>query len=141
MKRPEEIKTQYIQSIDKHLEDLLQNRVTEMFEIEKFSEILCIHPVHLSNTIKETTGTSACGILQIKTMERAIRLLKDESITIRSIALQLTFEPSQFTKWFKKILYLTPKEYRRQLAQSDRLLLDSEIMTILTKYADIPLSF
>ena len=141
MAKSQEIKKRYINSIDKHLDDIIDNKATEMFEIEDFAEIICIHPTHLSDTIKKTTGISACGLYQVKIMERALRLLKNRSLTIQDIALQLTYEPSQFTKWFKRITNLTPKHYRFRLSKPNGVNVNSEIMTILKNHVDIPLCF
>jgi len=115
LKRPEEIKATYLKLIDRHLDDLLHGRVSEMQEIEDFADQLHIHPIHLSNTIKALTGTSPCGLYQVKIMEAAQKLLADPRVTIRQIAFLLTFEPSQFTKWFKRFQGITPKQFRAQL--------------------------
>ncbi len=111
--RPEQLKTLYIQLIDKHLDDLVRGRAEDMLEIEDFAGLMYIAPAHLSNTIKDTTGMSACGVYQHKIMETAHRLLADRDKSIRDIALTLSFEPSQFTKWFKRFNGMTPKEYRK----------------------------
>ena len=115
--RPEEIKTAYLQLIDKHLDDLLHNRADCMMEIEDFANALHIHPVHLSGTIKELTGISPCGLYQPKILKAAKRLLIEDRRSIRDIALQLTFEPSHFTKWFKKMTGVTPGQLRKSLNQ------------------------
>jgi AraC family transcriptional regulator of adaptative response / methylphosphotriester-DNA alkyltransferase methyltransferase len=101
MNRPAEIRSLYEHLIDQHLDDLIQGRASEMFEIEDFAEQLHIHPVHFSNTIKDLTGLSPCGIFQQKILETALKLLVDQQLTIKQIALIMTYEPSQFTKWFK----------------------------------------
>ncbi|MXV15042.1 helix-turn-helix domain-containing protein [Hufsiella ginkgonis] len=141
MKRPEEIKREYIHLIERHLDELIRNKAGKMFGIEDFSRMLFVHPTHLSNTIKEATGTSACGIYQLKIMEMALRLLADTSLSIKDIALLLTYEPSQFTKWFKRIINLTPKQYRLKLSSLGPMRVNSETMTILKRYSDIPLCF
>jgi AraC family transcriptional regulator, regulatory protein of adaptative response / methylphosphotriester-DNA alkyltransferase methyltransferase len=112
-----------------------------MLEIEDFAGLLFIQPTHLSDTVKSNTGTSACGVLQLKIMEQALRLLADQSLTIKEIALLLTYDPSQFTKWFKRITALTPKAYRTQLLNGRKEKVNTEIMTILKTYAAIPLRF
>ena len=110
--RPEQLKDEYVRLIDQHLIDLVEHNATEMHEIEDFAALLFIHPIHLSNTIKDFTGVSACGIYQTKIMDVAKGLLHNSKFTIRQVALTLTFEPSQFTKWFKKHAGVTPKQYR-----------------------------
>lgn len=141
MNRPESITKQYIQCIDRHLDDLVYNRADQMLEIEGLAAILCIHPTHLSNTIQQTMGTSACGVFQVKIMERALQLLGQPGLSIKHIALQLSYEPSQFTKSFKRITGLSPKQYRMRAASPHKKEVNSEIMTILKNYADLPLCF
>jgi AraC family transcriptional regulator of adaptative response / methylphosphotriester-DNA alkyltransferase methyltransferase len=113
--RPEQLSDQYTRLIDQHLEDLVTHRADEMYEIENFADIMCIHPNHLSNTIKDFTGISACGIYQEKIIETARKMLDDPTRSIRSVAITLTFEPSQFTKWFKRFQGMTPGQYRKGL--------------------------
>lgn len=110
--RPQEITEAFARLIDEHLADLEYHRATEMFEIEVFADKLCIHPTHLSNTVKEITGQSPCGIYQEKILNLARRLLSSTDRTVRDIAFSLDFEPSQFTKWFKRFNGTTPKVYR-----------------------------
>jgi AraC-like DNA-binding protein len=141
MTRPEEITLRYINLIDEHLTNLVLNVTDQMLEIEDFAKLLFIHPTHLANTIKGMTGTSACGIYQLKIIERALRLLADASLPIKDIAYMLTYEPSQFTKWFKRITKLTPGQYRSQINKGDETMINTEMMTILKKHADIPLCF
>ncbi len=117
-KRPQELTEQYVWQIDRHLDDLLLGKAVNMLEIEDFSDLLFVHPTHLSNTIKEVTGTSACGIYQMKIMEVALKLLSDPSRSIHDVALTLTYDPSQFTKWFKRLQGITPKEFRKKLTSS-----------------------
>jgi AraC family transcriptional regulator of adaptative response / methylphosphotriester-DNA alkyltransferase methyltransferase len=113
--RPEQITKDYINMIDSHLEDLVRGRADEMFEIEDFAERLFIHPTHLSNTIKQTTGGSPCDIYEVKIVAVAKGLLNDPERSIKDVALTLTFDPSQFTKWFKRFAGTTPKAYRKSL--------------------------
>ena len=141
MTRPEEIKAQYIQSVNRHLDDLVHNRSVDMLEIEDFARMLCIHPTHLSNTIQATTGTSACGVFQVKILEKALELLADSSLSIQQIARQLTYEPSQFSKWFRRMTGLTPKAYRAQLSAPGKRNINTEIMTSLENRLGIPLCF
>jgi AraC-like DNA-binding protein len=111
--RPQQIQESFIQLIDQHLDDLVHSRSEQMFEIEHFAELMFIHPTHLSNTIKELTGGTPCGIFQSRILVTAKQLLSDESLTIRRIAFILSFEPSQFSKWFKKFAGISPKDYRK----------------------------
>jgi len=114
LKRPEQIKEHYLQLIDRHLDELIHGKVTDMLEIEDFADLMFIHPTHLSNTIKAISGSSPCGLYQVKILEVAKILLDDHKQSIREIAFLLTYDPSNFTKWFKKYSGLTPKQYRKE---------------------------
>ena len=111
--RPEQLTGAFKRLIDEHLADLVNLRATEMLEIEAFADLLHVHPVHLSNTIKSVTGTSPCGIYQEKITLLVRQLLTNPALSIRDIALSLDFEPSQFTKWFWRFNDVSPKEYRK----------------------------
>ena len=112
MTRPEQIVHDYRQLIDRHLEALVKGEAECMYEIEDFARELHIHPTHLSNTVLEVEGISACGIYQPAILAIARRMLDDRRQSIHTIALKLDFDPSQFTKWFKKFTGMTPKQYR-----------------------------
>jgi AraC family transcriptional regulator, regulatory protein of adaptative response / methylphosphotriester-DNA alkyltransferase methyltransferase len=118
LKQSVAIKEKYEKLIDMQLDDLLKGRADQMQEIGDFAEQLHLHPTHFSNTIKELTGSSPCGIYQLRILETAERLLADPDLSIRRIALMLTYEPSQFIKWFKRFRGITPKEYRAQILKS-----------------------
>ena len=113
--RQHEITADFLKEIDKHLDDLLKNDLPDMFEIRDFAEILHIHPTHLSNTIKLTTGKAPCFFFEEKIMVIARDMLKDNGQSIAQIAFKLTFDPSNFTKFFKRFEGITPKQYREHM--------------------------
>ncbi|TFF30431.1 helix-turn-helix domain-containing protein [Mucilaginibacter psychrotolerans] len=112
--RQHEITTDFLRELDKHLDDVLQEKRTDMFEIRDFAEILHIHPTHLSNTIKLTTGKAPCFFFEKRIMELAKGMLQ-QNIPIKVIAYTLTFDASNFTKFFKRFEGVTPKQYKEQL--------------------------
>lgn len=109
--RQHEITADFLKEIDKHLDDLMHNRVTDMFEIRDLAGKLFIHPTHLSNTIKLTTGKAPCYFFEKRIMDLAKALLQ-QNIPINQVAAKLTFDPSNFTKFFKRFEGVTPKQYR-----------------------------
>ena len=113
--RQHEITADFLKEIDKHLDDIMANRTMDMMEIRDIADILHIHPTHLSNTIKLTTGRAPCFFFEEKIMHIAKEMLKDTSIPIARIASQLTFDPSNFTKFFKRFEGITPKQYREEV--------------------------
>lgn len=112
-KRPDEITSQFLAELDKHLHDIVSGITDTYFEIQDFAKILHIHPTHLSNTIKQTTGKAPCDICHEKTIAVAKNLLEKPELTISEVAHKLTYEPTNFTKYFKKRTGLTPSAYRK----------------------------
>jgi AraC family transcriptional regulator of adaptative response / methylphosphotriester-DNA alkyltransferase methyltransferase len=112
--RQHEIFADYLRELDKHLEDIVHERVTEMYEIRDFAEILHIHPTHLTNTIKLTTGKPPCFFFEERIMVIAKGMLQQHK-PIKEVAFKLTFDASNFTKFFKRFEGVTPKEYRERI--------------------------
>lgn len=83
-----------------------------------------IHPRHLSNTIKLVTGNSPCAFFEDKILDIAKQHLEENKISITEIATMLTYDPSNFTKFFKRFAGMTPKQYRKNLLER------SELVTI-----------
>jgi len=113
--RQHEITVDYLKAVDKHLDDLMNDRVMDMLEIRDFADQLHIHPIHLSNTIKLATGKSPCWFFEEKIMTIAKNMLADQRLSINQVATRLTFDPSNFTKFFKRFEGVTPKQYREEL--------------------------
>jgi AraC family transcriptional regulator, regulatory protein of adaptative response / methylphosphotriester-DNA alkyltransferase methyltransferase len=112
--RKKEIVQQYIAELDKHILELKEGKASNAMEINEFAALLHIHPVHLSNTIKEVTGQSTCSFYESRLVAVSKELLLSTSMTIAQIAHQLTYDPSNFTKFFKHFTGLTPKQFRNQ---------------------------
>ena len=97
-----------------HVADIVAGRATEMLEIRDFADQLHIHPTHLSNTIKLTTGHPPCYFFEARIMDMARQLLRETNRSVADIAANLTFDPSNFTKFFKRFEGCTPRQYREQ---------------------------
>lgn len=110
--RQHEITTDFLRELDNHLEDILSGKNDHMFEIRDFAALLHIHPIHLSNTIKSATGHSPCYFMEKRLMEISKSMLQQINIPINEIARTLTYDPSNFTKFFKRFSGQTPKQYR-----------------------------
>ncbi|MDO7848120.1 AraC family transcriptional regulator [Hymenobacter sp. M29] len=118
--RQHEITADFLREIDRHLADIVAGRATEMFEIRDFAGILCIHPTHLSNTIKLATGHAPCYFFEARIMDVSRELLRDPRRSVADIAANLTYDPSNFTKFFKRFQGCTPKQYREQVWATQR---------------------
>ena len=116
MRRPKEITKQFLAELDKHMLDLKSGKVESTFEVQDIASLLHIHPTHLSNTIKEELKKSPCDIYEEKLMGMAKELILSSDLSIADIARQLTFDPSNFTKFFKHFEGITPKQFRELAA-------------------------
>jgi AraC family transcriptional regulator of adaptative response / methylphosphotriester-DNA alkyltransferase methyltransferase len=126
--RQHEIYAGYLREIDRHLDDLVAGRATEMFEVRDLASVLCIHPTHLSNTIKLVTGHAPCQDFQLRILAVAQQLLRDTDQPVAAIAATLTYDPANFTKFFKRFGGCTPKQYREQVRAEQRE--SAELLTI-----------
>ncbi|MDY0906739.1 AraC family transcriptional regulator [Pedobacter sp. CFBP9032] len=116
--RRHEITADYLKELDKHLDDIVCGRATEMLEVRDFADIIHVHAVHLSNTIKAATGHSPCYFFEKRLMEISKSMLENTNMAISEIARTLTYDPSNFTKFFKHFAGQTPKQYREEYIMS-----------------------
>nr|AGU11761.1 Bacterial regulatory helix-turn-helix protein, AraC family [uncultured organism] len=129
--RQHEITADFTRLVHAHVDDLVTGRATEALEIRDFASQLCIHPTHLSNTLKLTTGEAPCAIYERKLVAVSKGLLLDPSLSIAEVAAQLTYDPSNFTKFFKRFVGVTPKQFREEAWAGQRAA-TSELLTILS---------
>jgi AraC-like DNA-binding protein len=113
--RSAEIFKDFLAIIDQHLQDVLDGETDKMLELQDIAARLFIHPTHLSNVIKEYTGHHPCHFYEEKILVIAKDLLKDPHNSIADVARRLTYDPSNFTKWFKTYGGMSPSAYRKQL--------------------------
>ena len=118
--RQQEIVSQFFVAIDKNMEAVVAGKALRMLEIGEMADALHIHPTHLSNTIKQVTGKSPCSFYEEKILCVSKKLLAETALPIGEIAARLTYDPSNFTKFFKAYEGMTPKKYREQLPKIDR---------------------
>ena len=118
-KRPRQITDEFLTILDTNLKELIEGKTDTYLDINRMAALLYIHPIHLSNTIKETTGKSPCTLCNEKTIDKAKQLLAETHLTIAEIAFKLTYEPTNFTKYFKKWTGITPSAYRASLMETE----------------------
>ncbi len=115
--RQKEIVKDYFIQLDKHIADLKNGIAETTFEIKDLADLLHIHPTHLSNTISQVLGKSPCDIYEEKLIELSKELLLSSKQSIAQIAHQLSYDPSNFTKFFKHYEGITPKQFRNAKTQ------------------------
>jgi AraC family transcriptional regulator of adaptative response / methylphosphotriester-DNA alkyltransferase methyltransferase len=112
--RKQEITIRYLEELDKHLADMKAGLLETSLEVNDFADLLFITPTHLSDTIKDVLGKSPCSVYEEKLIELSKELLLDTNKSISEIAVTLTYDPSNFTKFFKRFESTTPKEFRNR---------------------------
>ncbi|MEH6308912.1 AraC family transcriptional regulator [Olivibacter sp. CPCC 100613] len=113
LSRSEEITEQYFLLLDKHLLDVVEQRATEMMSLKQIAETLFVSHQHLTDTIQKTMGQHPCHFYDLKIIDWAKTLLLDPKRSVREIAFLLTYDPSNFSKFFKKMTGKTPGEFRK----------------------------
>ncbi|WP_317898578.1 helix-turn-helix domain-containing protein [Aurantibacillus circumpalustris] len=112
--RQKQIVAEYLQKLDVYIGDLKTGKEDRVLEISEFAEMMHMHPGHLSNTVKEVTGQSSCSFFEAKLVDASKELLLQENLSIKEIAIRLTYDPSNFTKFFKRFTGRTPKQFRAE---------------------------
>ena len=112
-KRSEEITIQYFEFLDRHLAELISGVSIEMLELQDIANILCISQKHLIKIIQETSGNHPCHFYVHKILSCTKSLLTNSELTISEIAQRLNYDPSNFTKFFKKYEGMSPSQFRQ----------------------------
>lgn len=115
LQRKDEITADFLKIYEAHLADLFAGKVNYRMTSSKFAEKLFIHPGHLTNTIKLTTGKSPCDFMEHGIVTEAERLLRETDRSIAEIAMTFAYEETtNFIKFFKGMTGMTPLQYRKQ---------------------------
>lgn len=117
------ITADFIAAVNEHIDQVMDGSLDQMYHIKDFARQLYIHPVHLSNTIKLHTGHAPCYFFEMRLMEEARKMLQNPLLTVTDIATKLTFDNSNFTKFFKRFEGVTPSQYRLQHAATSEVAL------------------
>ncbi|MEX8546201.1 MAG: helix-turn-helix domain-containing protein [Mucilaginibacter sp.] len=116
LSRKDEITADFLRLFDQYVDDLLHQRATVRFHTSHFAAMLFIHPIHLTNTIKLTTGKSPCEIMEERLLEEAQKMLRQTEMSVADISYKLAYgEPTNFIKFYKSMTGTTPLRYRKAL--------------------------
>lgn len=112
-KRSREITASYLQFLDRHIADLVSGQVDDFMEINEIAKALFVSHQHLTDTVQKETGQHPCHFYDLKIIEKAQQMLIETPESVSAIARILTYDPSNFSKFFKKITGETPGQYRK----------------------------
>ncbi len=113
VKRSDEITKAYFDFLDEHLAAIVSGEATEMMQLNQIANALFLSHSHLTDTIQQTMGHHPCHFYDLKIIDQAKKLLIDTDYSIAEIAKKLTYDPSNFSKFFKKFTGQTPGEFRK----------------------------
>lgn len=118
--RKDEITADFLRLFDQYIEDLLRGKADSKVHTRTFADLLFIHPTHLTNTVKLTTGKSPCEIMENRILEEAQKMLRETPMSVTEISYRLVFnEPTYFVRFFKLMCGTTPLQYRKQFMLSN----------------------
>ncbi len=116
LSRKDEITADFLKLFDQYVDDLLHQRANARFHTSHFAALLFIHPVHLTNTVKLTTGKSPCEIMEERLLEEAQKMLRQTAMSVADVSYKLAYgEPTNFIKFYKSMTGTTPLRYRKAL--------------------------
>lgn len=92
---------------------LIEENYQSNLKVNDYASMLSITPNHLTQLVKQITGKTTNEILQEKNILEIKRLLLHTNLTISEISEAMNFaDQSYFTRYFKKIVGVTPHQYR-----------------------------
>jgi len=112
MGRSKEITKAYFELIDQHIKEVAFGHAEEFKEIQQIASELFVSHQHLSATIQKETGHHPCYFYDQKIIDTAKKMLIESDESIAKIARRLTYDPSNFSKFFKKLVGNTPHIWR-----------------------------
>ena len=84
-------------------------------EVAFYADKLCITPRYLSKIVHNISKETAKDIINRHCIQEIKTLLRSTNDTLQSIAMRLDFpDQSFFTRYFKKLAGMTPKEFRAE---------------------------
>lgn len=114
LKRSKEITKNYFQFLDKHIADVVSGTVDRFMEINQIASELFLSHQHLTDTVQKETGNHPCHFYDLKILDEAKRMLFQTDKSIAEISKILTYDPSNFSKFFKKFVGQTPGQFRKE---------------------------
>jgi AraC family transcriptional activator of pobA len=93
----------------------VERHYQEQWQVGQYAQLLRITPARLNRLCRKLAGKTAFDLAQDRLMLEACRKLTYVPASIASIAYELGFQdPAYFSRLFKKLVKVTPKEFRQQ---------------------------
>lgn len=112
--RSKEISEKYIAFLDRHIDDVVAARATDLMELNKIASELAVSHKHLIDIIQHEFGNHPGYFYDFKIIEKTKEILLKADVSIAAIARTFTYDPSNFSKFFKSRTGQTPGNFRKQ---------------------------
>jgi AraC family transcriptional regulator, regulatory protein of adaptative response / methylphosphotriester-DNA alkyltransferase methyltransferase len=122
MNRNEEIVITYFNLLDKHLDELTNGTETTMLELNQIAALLNLSHKKLIAIVRASLGNHPCHFYDQKILDKAKQLLIESDWPVAKIALRLTYDPSNFSKFFKKYTGITPGAFRENYRDDTKII-------------------
>lgn len=114
LRRSKEITENYFQFLDQHIEDVVSGKTADFMEINQIASELSVSHKHLTDTVQKETGNHPCHFYDLKIIEKAKEMLSETDLSVSETAKTLTYDPSNFSKFFRKFVGQTPGQFRKE---------------------------
>lgn len=92
---------------------IIHDALSEEISLEEIARRVSISPFYFSKLFKEETGENFIDYITMARINRAKKLLSDTGLSIKEVSGTTGYsDPNYFSKLFKRIVGLTPTEYR-----------------------------
>lgn len=96
--------------------DVLDNRFEKTLSLGDLAKLAGVHPVHLASTFRRHMGCTIGEYVRQRRVNYASGRLGAPDVPLATIALESGFaDQSHFTRVFRRLMGVTPAQYRRQL--------------------------
>lgn len=112
-KRSVEITAQYFSFLDHHINDVISGQSPAFMELNQIAARLAVSHKHLTDTIQKETGNHPCHFYDARIIDKAKELLVQPALSVTQVAHTLTYDPANFTKFFKKWTGETPGSFKK----------------------------
>lgn len=101
--------------------DFIEDNYMQQFTIEYLADLCHWSPTHFRRVFHEIMGTSPLDYLNNTRIMKSCNLLRSTEASILEISEMVGFHSvSSFNRCFSKIMQISPREYRKQMQQTDR---------------------
>ncbi|MFC4321459.1 response regulator [Litchfieldia salsa] len=107
-----ELEADTIQQIKQYIIDHAHSDIS----LDMIGREVGLSPIYISRIFKEQLGINYIDFLTDCRIERAKKLMRDPAKSLKEITFEVGYhDPNYFSKVFKKICNVSPKEYRKKL--------------------------